>query len=123
MEQFKQKINCLEKVVSELKARLAYHDNSNSPPSQGSLQYKERKKIRQKHNASKGQKTPGREKGHEGVSCKRKSDRTVTRRRSKCAGCGSEDLTHKFSHSKITIEVPPVKASDRQQMVYGQVQI
>ena len=110
-KQSKQKIDRLKKEVSELKARLVYHDNSNSPPSQGSLQHKRRKKIRREHNASQPPKQPGQKKGHKGESCKRKIDRTVECKLNTCASCGSEELTHEFSYSKITIEVPPVKAT------------
>ena len=109
-KQHRHEIINLQKRVFKMKTRLAYYENSNASSAKGSLQHNKRQKIRKERSGSKKSGTPGQKKGHKGESCNRKIDRTIERKLHNCTGCGSKNLAHKFAYSKITIEVPPVRA-------------
>lgn len=97
----------LEAENHELKKRLAFYENPNSPPSSSSLVWKEQEKERRE---AKGdgdcKKRPGRKKGHKGVSHAFKPTSTVVHDARRCKQCDSPDIAFSHLESRTVVEVP-----------------
>ena len=88
-----------------LKRRLAYYENPNSPPSQDSIPSRQRKaRVRdagKDAGAGAVRKSPGRRRGHGGVSHGRGSEDTVRHEPEACPGCGGTQLTRVRTRKKV----------------------
>lgn len=97
--------------IRELKKRLAYYENPNSPPSSNSLLWREQKKQRREAaknccNSGSTPSRPGRKEGHEGVSHSFKPTSTVVHAAERCTKCGSADISLLHHESRPVVEIP-----------------
>lgn len=94
---------------AKLRARLAYYENSNSPPSQNSLAWRAKKRARRRERAERGDQQDmkqGRKAGHKGVSHNRRSIRNITYSLEECPNCKSRDITPVCSTAKQVTDIP-----------------
>ncbi len=112
--------------IAELKKRLQYYENSNSPPSANSLLWKKRKKERKMErirNGTAGEpKKPGRRNGHQGVSHSFKPAETIEHTLQSCAGCGSSDISFSHQECRLILDVPepqPCTVTMHRISIYG----
>lgn len=110
-----EEIEELKREVAELKQRLSYYENSNSPPSKNSLLYREmrskRREERQQQQADRGVvtipvKKPGRKNGHEGVTQVFKPTESVIHTMDRCPMCGSTELSVRSTEKMTVVDVP-----------------
>ncbi len=102
LEEFAKVNKELTNVVEEIKKRLAYYENSNTPPSYDSLYWKKQKKEQRSKNPSK----PGQKKGHEGKTSFHKPTETIHHTAKKCACCGSHKIIQKCQKIRLITEIP-----------------
>lgn len=92
----------LQKEIAELKKRLSYYENPNSPPSSDSIYWKKQKKERRSDYHNK----PGQKDGHEGKTHNLKPTKTIHHDSKKCLNCGSKRITHTTQQTRIIAEIP-----------------
>ena len=102
-----QENNTLQSEIMELKRRLLFYENSNSPPSADSLlckQLREEKQQTQKIDSDNTKR--GAKKGHIGVSHKRKPAKVILYDVQYCSKCKSKNISKTNSISKIITDIP-----------------
>ena len=102
----KQSITIEQLIIenNELRNRLAYYENPNTPPSMRSLEYKRQK--REQREKKTDAKPPGSKKGHVGTSHHRKAIRTVEKKITVCK-CGSTNLRFEKINQKLVTDFKP----------------
>jgi transposase len=112
-----ERIRELGEQVEELKRRLSYYENSNSPPSKNSLLYREMKNRRreERHRQGTAEESggvrapgiPGRRDGHEGVTqVFTPTGRSIVHRMDRCPRCDSTRLVIKSTERRTVVDVP-----------------
>ena len=103
-------IHRLERELVELKKRLSHYENSNTPPSENSLLYREMKKKRREERQngnSPSNKKPGRKNGHVGVTQTFTSTgRPISHAMSRCPNCDSTKLSVSSVEKRTIVDVP-----------------
>lgn len=95
-----------DEEIAELKKRLHYYENYNSPPSGNSLLWKKIKKERRADGNNKDERKPGRKNGHKGIShCFRPSG-SIKHSIDRCDRCGSSSLSLKHQECRVIVDVP-----------------
>lgn len=92
----------LQKEIAELKKRLSYYENPNSPPSSDSIHWRKQKKERKSDQHGK----PGQKDGHEGKTHNLKPTKIIYHDSKKCSNCGSKRITHTTQQTRIIAEIP-----------------
>ena len=116
-QEMRREIKALKKENEDLRLRLAYHDNANTPPSR-----KMTTKRHKRADASKdgggpsGKETPprrrGAQPGHKGKTSKPAPTESETHAPLRCPGCGSTSLEEESVEVVDITEIPkPVKAT------------
>lgn len=97
-----------QKEIEDLKRRLRYYENSNSPPSANSLLWKEQKRERREraNNEEDAGPGPGRKDGHEGVTHSFVPSGQARHKLRKCPRCGSKDLKNILEDRRLIVEIP-----------------
>lgn len=90
---------------------ILYHENPNSPPSSNSIRAQRRKRTRSNAGSAKSpvpakSGTPGRKKGHKGVTAGRKADRTTHHRiPDRCPKCSSSRMIPTQILAKLVYDI------------------
>lgn len=92
----------LQKEIAELKKRLSYYENPNSPPSSDSLHWKRQKKQRRSEHHYK----PGQKLGHKGTTHSFKPTQTIHHKSEQCSRCGSKKIIQTTQKTRIIAEIP-----------------
>jgi len=95
-----------DEEIAELKKRLQYYENYNSPPSANSLLWKKQKKERRADGSNKDERKLGRKNGHEGVSHSFRPSGSIKHSIDRCNRCGSSSISFKHKEYRLIVDVP-----------------
>ncbi|MEM2760985.1 MAG: hypothetical protein QXU32_12975 [Nitrososphaerales archaeon] len=90
----------------ELKKRLQYYENYNSPPSANSLLWKKMKRERRADDNNADERKPSRKNGHKGVSHSFKPTERIEHTLDRCNRCGSSNITLSHHDYKTVVDIP-----------------
>ncbi len=98
--------------VADLKRRLRRYENPNTPVSCNNIPQEEKKAQVRAAKAGTPPKTPGRKKGHVGVSHNRRSVRTVRNAAENCENCGSKMISKTGESTKQITDLPQIPQAE-----------
>ena len=87
----------------ELQKRVNYYENSNSPPSRNSIEWKKQKREKRQSGPSKR----GEISGHNGATQKFTPTKTTRHKSDACQKCGSTDILQTKIHKRTMVGIPP----------------
>ena len=115
-QEMRREIKALRKENEDLRLRLAYHDNANTPPSRKMTTKRHKKADTSKDGDGSGKETPSRRQGaqpgHKGKTSKPAPTESETHAPLRCPGCGNTSLEEESVEAVDITEIPkPARAT------------